>query len=128
MLRSGEKWPAITLHTPPILQPNHSFEGLRACRCLQVHLLEAADSYVPEAAQAGGTQLEDVSPEGIPADDGRAGAEEHGGEQKATHAASGHELANDRQNSHCPDVAHAEGIQCSGVLVVCCCPRMVGVF
>ena len=116
VLKSGGKWPAITLHTPPILQPNCSFEGADACRHLQMHLVEAAASFLPHTAPDDGSQLENASPEGTPADE--SGDGEPDGEQEPPRAASGHVVSNDQHHSHCNDAEHSGVRQCSGVVAV----------
>lgn len=95
MLKSGAKWPAITLHTPPMLQSTLAFEGSDACRDLQKHLLEAADLYLPGVVQEEPADFEDTTPED-------SGVDQHDGEKPSCAA----------------EAAHAEVERCSGVLFV----------
>jgi hypothetical protein len=113
VLKSGAKWPAITLHTPPILQATRSFEGADACSDLQKHLLEAAQVLQPDALEEGAeadaevATPENSSPDNNDVDD----------QQQSQCATDEHEqsAAPDRKQQCAGSAVHAEVERCSGV-------------
>ena len=73
MLRSGGKWPCITVHEPPMLQPAHTFEGAGAAAELLQHLesLPAWD----ESVHGDGASVDAPTDAGAPAGPPEAPAE-----------------------------------------------------
>lgn len=103
VLKSGAKWPAITLHNPPMLQSTCSFEGSEACRDLQKHLMVSADLLQPEAVPDEAADAEDSTADGCVV-----------GEKQALYTAEPHEEHHSSQPVE--DTEHAAVKQCSGVL------------
>jgi hypothetical protein len=112
VLKSGAKWPAITLHTPPILQPTRLFEGADACRDLQKYLVEAEELLQPETveeeAEDAEVALHENSAQGESADEQQQ-------LQGATDARTQSTAPDDKQQ-HPETAMHAEVEQCSGVV------------
>jgi hypothetical protein len=118
VLKSGAKWPAITLHTPPILQPTRLFEGADACRGLQKYLVEAEELLQPEAVEEEAEDAEVAPPE----NNAQGESEDEQQQLQGATDARAQSTAPDDTQQHPETAMHAESEQCSGMVPTshCC--------